>query len=243
MLEKALEEDFDHIVFLGDYFDCFPVPIRADPRTWVAALSELHHKLGSRATWLVGNHDLPYLEVYPKTAEEMEESSLHINTPHPGFNPLIASMLAECDMEDFLFGLELCVQVDKYIVSHAGFHPKGLFPFTYPRASIKRLYRNWEEQKRHFHVFPDYWLNQVGPSRTKGGRSNYAYGSPVWLDWFDEFEDISGCPQIVGHAQVDPFWRGIPYEPLKKGKSLCIDLAQSGFASIYNRKLTWHKVY
>lgn len=243
MLDKVLEYNFDHIVFLGDYFDCFPHQQgRADPRTWVSMLHTVYQVLGSKATWLVGNHDLPYIEVYPKTSEEIDKAA--IITPHPGFTPLIASILAEYQMEDFLFGLELCTQVDKYIISHAGFHPKILPPFKYkyPRTSIKKLYTTWEQQKRHFHLNVDHWINQVGPVRA-GGNSKYAFGSPVWLDWFTEFEDIEGCPQIVGHAQVNAYLRGLPYEPLKKGKSLCIDLAQSGYASFYKGKLTWHDLF
>ena len=62
----------------------------------------------------------------------------------------------------------------------------------------------------------------------RGG--DQAKGGCTWLDWDEEFEDIPGVPQIVGHT--------IGKEPRWKGASLCLDTQLRHYAVIEDGKVT-----
>jgi len=62
----AQEKDYGHVVFLGDYFDSrMPVKERTGVAATCTYLNERLQALGKRVTFLLGNHDIQYLEAKP----------------------------------------------------------------------------------------------------------------------------------------------------------------------------------
>jgi len=113
--------------------------------------------------------------------------------------------------------LELCCVANGYILSHAGFHYKHFTPMISEIENVHRLYQQWENDKNSFYHKAWHWIWDVGSAR--GGVHDV--GSPVWLDWNDEFTDIPGFPQIVGHTNDDV--------PRQTGNSYCIDAYRSTY--------------
>jgi hypothetical protein len=238
--EEALSESFDTVVFLGDYFDCYEQPDGKvyysieDTCHWLNRTKEI---LGHRGIWLLGNHDLSYLE-----------SSLamnHTKGGHPklnytcsGYSNNKATAIKKYLHPNFLPELKLSASVDGYILSHAGFHPDTL-PYN-PSLSVEELIQllsdRWSDESRTFRHYLDHWVGRASWSR--GGRS--MTGSPIWLDW-DEFVPIKGVNQIVGHTNslVSPkFIAGTDEEGVVNSLNFCIDVYRTAFGVIHDGNFT-----
>jgi hypothetical protein len=199
------ELDFDYVVFLGDWFDRFsnqPGDALATAR-WLSANQADH-----RFTFLFGNHDIPY--AFPPRRGLLCS----------GYQYHIPALLGETGVrmaKYFVF----YTRVGRYLLSHAGFTPE-LLAFdgkgTGDRLSGTEniaLASLADEQSRALHP----WL-AVGWSR--GG--DQSKGGCTWLDWNDEFEDVPGIPQIIGHTKSK--------EPRWKGENLCLDTAMRHYGVI-----------
>jgi hypothetical protein len=225
---------------MGDYFDCFPSQNRTGDHEWLEELMRVWRELGDRATWLVGNHELHYLEAYKKLPAGDSPAKLYYTCR--GFDPERAAIIKDRADPAWLFNLELCVGVDRWIVSHAGFH-LDVLPYLKsgnPRDAVLNLYKKWHQDVECFMFLSDHWIGRVGPRRS--GRF-VGVGSPVWLDWEAEFEPIPDLPQIVGHAQLHPDRvLGSRMFEEKVGDNYCIDIGQTGYATIEKGVLTWHEL-
>ncbi len=87
-------DGWDHLVFLGDYFDSGKRPPAVAAHEGVVDfLREVGERCGDRVTFLLGNHDLPYVEwVESRQAGRQSREPL---TWCPGFDPDGAAALAE----------------------------------------------------------------------------------------------------------------------------------------------------
>jgi hypothetical protein len=201
-------EDFDKVIFLGDYFDCF------NPESGISDLSEwligLYEDLGDKAVFLMGNHDLPYYEeIYYgcKFARKRENKKYHCT----GYSRNKAKKLMKFfgpNKHPFFHGLKIFEMCGKYCCSHAGFH----YSFFSPYKSIEENLDYIEDEWRHFSVcHPDISrFYKIGKARGENG-----IGGPLWLDFGQEFEPIEGFPQIVGHTNRE--------NVRIKGDNICID--------------------
>jgi hypothetical protein len=216
------EFDCDHVVFLGDYFDCFESPDNkwyfsmANTCAWI---NKTFEKLGSKATWLLGNHDYSYISTFKKSGY-FEEKSYHICSGWTGnkansFNRIIEPKWIE--------KLDLCCWVDDICLSHAGFHPTHFRPFETPFSATKRLSEEWDNTRLIFKHQTYHFLSFVGKCR--GGK--FDVGSPIWLDWNQEFEPIKDMKQLVGHTdRMDSV-------SVIEG-NFCIDVHRKAYAVINN---------
>jgi len=190
VLKKA--DEVDHIVFLGDYFDCFETP---DGKNYVGIpsmcewLVDTKKKLGDKATWLIGNHDLAYLANWGKRGRDTFYSC-------SGWEGIKSLQMAESMSRDVLVSLELCVEANGYILSHAGFQLEHFNKTESVIDGINRLYQEWEEDKVEFPRTAYHWIWGVGYCR--GGFSSI--GSPIWCDFNAEFIPMGEVNQIVGHT-------------------------------------------
>jgi len=226
--DRALKaEPFDHVVFLGDYFDCFETPDNqkyfsvAKTCEW---LNEKYDELGDKATWLVGNHDLSYLGTYrPNTYEIHRPQGFCICS---GWTKNKASEFNKKISPAWIEALELCAEGNGYVFSHAGFHYQQLEdPTSSVRDNIIRLAREWRENRFEFREHGFHWTTECGACR--GGMGTI--GSPLWLDWDNEFVPMEEIRQIVGHTNG----RDVRTKNLTQTKvDYCLDAYRTTYAIV-----------
>ncbi len=173
-----LEGRFDHVVFLGDYFDDFGDRTEDAVRTanWLErSVSD------SRRTHLLGNHDLAYLHPNQFTfCSGFEHEKMRA----------IAPILSRIDRSCF----KPAVVREGWLISHAGVHPH------FARGRTADVLVQWLETQL-------LQLNAGGrpaifaPGHARGGSQEF--GGITWLDWTQEFRPVSGMNQIVGHTPAE----------------------------------------
>lgn len=220
------ETGYDQVVFLGDYFD---TRISVKRRTGVAAtcdyLNRLLAELNSRVVFLLGNHDIQYLEA--KSACDLHKTprNLHYKCGS-AYSHAAAAKIAKGLMPAFWSRSRLFIEFNGWLLSHA-----GIAAPHWPRASSvgeslasldKAAAYALVTMKRGPHP-----LLQAGKPR--GGEA--AMGGLTWLDWDEEFEDELPLPQIVGHT---PSVTGAR----KKGRSWCLDGNQTCYGLLTGKELT-----
>lgn len=205
-VQRILEAqpDFDKAVFLGDWFDRFP----HQPGDMLGTARWLAANQGNpNFIFLYGNHDMPYC--YPQRGLMCS-----------GHQPYVKATLLEAGV-DMRKWFRFFAMVDGYLLSHAGITPE----FVHRVLDHEALERAVLHQlKTESHDLPS--LVRAGYAR--GG--DQPKGGCTWLDWNDEFEDILGVPQIVGHTKAK--------EPRWKGASLCLDTMLKHYAVIEDGKVT-----
>ncbi|MCH8475354.1 MAG: metallophosphoesterase [Opitutales bacterium] len=227
VLEKEADQT-DQIVFLGDYFDSRkPVSDIASARETAGFIKEVKDRFGDRVTLLVGNHDLPYIEGAPAFAKGISDFSPQY--PCSGFEPAKGrEIFTEWDLP-WLSHLRLLTEVQGFLLSHAGIAPEFWPNESTPAKSLAEFQNRCQTAWENFRE-QDEPLLSAGESR--GGFQET--GGLLWLDWNDEFVDALPYPQIVGHT-VD-FSQGLR----KKGRSYCLDNAQSTYGILVDGTLSAH---
>lgn len=212
----------DRIIFLGDYWDSFDAEAGVeDTCGWMFDVSQ---KYGDKITWLVGNHDIPYIEDFYKARTLFKKyGNIHTGRGYifknkkyfcSGYtkskSEKISKTLLGLDI-NFFDKFELCTWDQGYLISHAGFHPIHLHPYKTIDKNIKSFQDRWKNAKENLLLddLDDIW--SVGLAR--GGKATA--GGPLWLDWNLEFEPIKGLKQIVGHT--------VAFEIRYKDGNFCID--------------------
>ncbi|MCC5789421.1 MAG: metallophosphoesterase [Opitutales bacterium] len=229
VLEKEAGQA-DQIVFLGDYFDSRRPDFEiASARETAAFIKEVKSRFGAGVTLLVGNHDLPYLEGAPHFAKGLPDFSPQY--PCSGFDPRKGvEIFAEWDIP-WLANLNLITMVQGFLLSHAGVAPEFWPKEAAPEKSLvefeNRCQSAWENFRHHHEPLFSAGLSRGGFQET---------GGLLWLDWDDEFTDSLPYPQIVGHT-VNAF----AIEVRKKGRSYCLDNAQSTYGILTKGHLTTHE--
>lgn len=203
----------DLIVFLGDYFDSHrPSEERATVAATCAWLNAAHERLGQRAVFLLGNHDVQYLEAKP--ACDRYRTPRHLGTRcGAAFTHNNAKRIARDLSPEFWRAARLFVCVNEWLLSHAGLAP-GHWPVgPTTEASLTRLAAQCRDALAMLAPGrPVHPLLQAG--RVRGGDA--AIGGITWQDWDDEFEDALPLPQIVGHTVNEAGAR-------QRGRSWCLD--------------------
>ena len=125
-IHKAItKEQFSRVIFLGDYFDAYREEMDdlGVFRSYCRLLNSLFENLGERATFLCGNHDLPYM-----LARNHLESR---KSPYPvsllgwawQFSWDSAAIIREEISPAFWECLQLATGAMGHVLSHAGLHP------------------------------------------------------------------------------------------------------------------------
>lgn len=224
----AQETDWDQVIFLGDYFDSKQPPMR---RTGVAAtcefLNKLHADLGERAVFLLGNHDIQYLEAKPACDQHRTPRNLNYKCGS-AYSHAAAAKVAKGLAPAFWAGSRLFVEAHGWLVSHAGLDAR-LWPRGETVAEILALL----EADAHLALVSmkhgPHPLLQAG--RVRGGEADF--GGITWLDWDEEFEDGLPLPQIVGHTSHATGAR-------QNGRSWCLDGKQTCYGVLTKAGLVVH---
>lgn len=217
---------FDHIVVLGDYFDP-PATVNSDPaqlQRTAGTILGLREVLGDKLHLLMGNHDLPYYALRPACGKGMGQP-----------NPVIGSWLGATTLErsevinalwdePFWRTLKGAVLLDGWLFSHAGVD-RSWWPRSgkTQREKLTLFEQRWQRALNDIYEVTEDPIFAAGKAR--GGEAEA--GGPLWLDWDAEFEDDPSMPpQITGHTRCA--------KQTQKGRSYCIDFAQSAYAIVEN---------
>lgn len=227
-VDRILEKESGHdlVVFLGDYFDSrVPVKQRTGVAATCAHLNKLAAESNNRAVFLLGNHDIQYLEAKPACDHHRTPRNLHYKCGS-AYSHAAAAKIAKGLTTEFWSKSRLFTQVDGWLLSHAGiafqFWPQGQSVDAALAALEKESAHALVTMKRGPHP-----LLQAGKSR--GGEA--AIGGMTWLDWDEEFEDTLPLPQIVGHTPSNLGAR-------QKGRSWCLDGNQTCYGILTKAGLT-----
>ncbi len=207
----------DRVVFLGDYFDSsLPLKRRTGVGATCSWLNEMLRKLGTRAVFLLGNHDVQYLEAKP--ACDRHRTPRHLGTKcGSAFTHSTAKRIAHDLDPAFWRNARLFVCVNGWLLSHAGLAPIHWPVSTELESSLTQLddacLTALQTLSPHRLPHP---LLQAG--RVRGGDA--PVGGITWLDWDDEFDDGLPLPQIVGHT-------GSKAGARQRGRSWCLDGQQT----------------
>ena len=214
-LRKILkEESADITISLGDYWHSFHKNTDLDVKKTCLLYNELVDKPNFVNLW--GNHCCA--EIYPNEY-----------TLCSGFNPRKRTITETFLDFKAVEKTKWHCFLDDFLLTHAGLSPHFL-PFN-AEINIEWL-DNWltregEKATIALKTSQSHWFFRAGMAR--GG--NQIVGGLNWLDFNDEFVDIEGLPQIVGHT----------YQRIGKvravGKSFCIDTQLNQWVTITNKKL------
>jgi 3',5'-cyclic AMP phosphodiesterase CpdA len=207
----------DLIVFLGDYFDSRRTPReRASVTATCAWLDAARDRFADRVVFLLGNHDIQYLEA--------RHSCLARHTPRllgtqcgAAFSQNTAKQIARDLSPEFWGAARLFVCVNGWLLSHAGLAPAHWPAAPTTDASLRLLDAECRAAldalalRRPVHPLLRAGLVRGGEAPT---------GGITWLDWDDEFEDGLPLPQLVGHTAS-------PGGARQRGRSWCLDGAQT----------------
>lgn len=165
-IEVKYVPEAGRVVMLGDFFDSFFDRHSARIATWL-----YQHLDDPKYTICWGNHDISYA-----FGGGFRCSGYDWHTQ------AAADRLSRDDWRK----MQVYTKVGKFLVSHAGFHPKliSLADPLLAEAAIEAGFAGIQDP---------IW----GAGASRGGRN--LRGGPVWLDWNEEFEAFE-IPQIVGHT-------------------------------------------
>jgi hypothetical protein len=215
--EDAGEGSPDLIVFLGDYFDSRrPVTQRAGVSETCVYLDALRARLGERAVFLLGNHDVQYLEARARCLAHRTPRHLRYQCG-ASFSRSAAKRIAKDLSPEFWSAERLFVSVNGWLLSHAGV-AAAHWPFTASDADSLVKLEEVAAAALQSIAAPSAPHPLLEAGRVRGGDAEV--GGITWLDWDNEFEDALPLPQIVGHTSNESGAR-------QHGRSWCIDGAQS----------------
>ena len=222
----AQETECDLVVFLGDYFDTrTPLKMRTGVSATCAYLMKTWQELGRRSVFLLGNHDVQYLEAKPACDQHRTPRNLCYKCGS-AYTHAAATKVAKGLSAEFWSNARLFISVNGWLLSHAGvasaLWPQQISAVDSLTALDAEATRALTTMRKGPHP-----LLQAGAVR--GGDA--AVGGITWQDWDEEFLDTLPCPQIVGHTASDLGAR-------QKGRSWCLDGSQTCYGELTGENLT-----
>jgi hypothetical protein len=223
ILEREDLFRFDQVILLGDYFDAKSAAYAGEAATRLVAtaVQELVASFPRKVRLLWGNHDLIYCR--------LREYVLRVGEQGISDQPMEREMretfqralwINEVWDGETWFRLELAVQLDDLLFSHAGIHPDFWPAAQTPAAALEALLSQWDGVIGNLFENEEHPLLGAGPAR--GGVQ--PVGGPLWLDWNAEFVDGLPFRQIVGHSAGS--------QPRQKDRSWCIDCTQQAYGIV-----------
>lgn len=180
--EPIMFDKFEHIVFLGDYFDPYPMECISEQDALVQFADILKCKKANphNITLLIGNHDAHYWWMEGKGCRYSNQ-----------YDDILHSIFR---YNEQLFKLvhTLVVCGKTYVFSHAGVMPEWLHD--------NKLDNVMYEDLNELLFRPNIGILKQA-SCYRGG--NARYPSPIWADMYDinDSKHREGVYQIFGHTQ------------------------------------------
>jgi 3',5'-cyclic AMP phosphodiesterase CpdA len=215
--EKVNHDDFDMIVFLGDYVDSRSV----DDNSVITNLEKIvafKNSLPQKVKLLTGNHENSYLFRRYRTTGYRYDIADEIR----------GILTRNADL------FQVAWQTRNYLWTHAGIHEEyynlkiaseALKTDGSLAETLERLYR--EEYRALF---------EVGFER--GGWDQKMTGGPFWIDKSRLLENpLRGYHQIVGHTPVETVENYTPYEDDDNTSVTFCDCIEWGDGSFYTLEI------
>lgn len=229
----AQQDNVDHIIFLGDYFDNFPNTLDiagiSEMCEWLKATAD---DLKDKATWLCGNHDIQYFEEAYRVGNTYGAHRVGKKYVCSGYSANKAMKIKKhfgYDKHNFFKQMQLSVTMEGFTFSHGGFHIDKFNPELTLTDNVQNWNQYFKDAIEHISSPMPSRIYECGSCR--GGSENI--GGPLWLDFNQEFMPIDDLPQIVGHT---------PHTyPSRNGNSVCLDcfneyyaIAEDGIVDLYH---------
>jgi hypothetical protein len=185
--------DFDYIIFIGDYMDSFTI----SPDDQVENLANLlyvqkQHPGKIKLLW--GNHDLPYY--YYGT-------DMHGETRCPGFKDYIAWKVKQLMLEN-IEAFTPAFQIGNTIWTHAGISQWVWDNWVWPKYELFHDKNLWPEHNVAW--FLNKLFTQKDGSIYQVGVARYGWQPRGHIFWADKSElrsdPLMGYDQVVGHSFV-----------------------------------------
>lgn len=208
--------NFEKIVFLGDFLDAKEPEFRATEAIEKTLNFVVQSRLSNpgRVEVLLGNHDILHFALSSESVQSFEKSALieYFGMPKP-------EVISVCRRVDSFWDfVKIAVEVDGYVLSHAGINGRYWNRCKNPAENVEELNRLKSDIVDSENNLSE--LFQAG--RSRGG--SLEKGGPIWLDWNTEFDNEIGIPQIVGHT--------VGAEYRKNGCSYCLDAMQRSYGVV-----------
>jgi hypothetical protein len=199
----------DRIIFVGDYFDSFNIPMLDQIRNF-SEIIKFARQYPDKVVLLIGNHDYHYLSM---------------GEIYSGFNPTYAAGIEYDYLRPNLDLFKMCHTEDRFLFSHAGF----------TRTWVKGLKINIDNIDTEIN---DLWkyTPQVFGWKQNPAKKLSAYTSPsgdnVWQGplWVRPYslnsDPIKGYTQVVGHTEINY---------IESGKDVYyIDALEAGYYLVFD---------
>lgn len=190
--KKQVDQDFDHCVFLGDYFDSFYIQGTIQYENFNEIL-KFKRDNPNRVTLLAGNHDISYLDSFCQCSGYQNHMAYLIKMT---LEPLVQSG-----------ELSACKIIGDYLFCHAGitktwFDTYKIFDIMESTGSLEEAVNELFRAKVRSFCFQD------PPKGLTNYRAISYYGDNIWQSpmWVRPtsltYNKIPGYTQVVGHTQV-----------------------------------------
>jgi hypothetical protein len=202
IVEKHID-DVDKIIFVGDYFDSFTIPMLDQIRNF-SEIIKFAREYPDKVVLLIGNHDYHYLPVWET---------------YGGFNPTYAAGIELDYLKPNLDLFKICHTENQFLFSHAGF----------TRTWVKDLKINIDNIDSEVNDFWKYKQHVFGwrrnPAKKMSAHTD-SYGDNIWQGplWVRpdslNADKIYGYTQVVGHTEMSgiKYRDGVYYiDALEKG--------------------------
>jgi hypothetical protein len=173
----------DRIIFVGDYFDSFNIPMLDQIRNF-SEIVKFAREYPDKVVLLIGNHDYHYLSV---------------GETYSGFNPHYAMGIEHDYLRPNLDLFKICHREGEFLFSHAGF----------TRTWVKDLKINIDIIDSEVNDFWKYKQHVFGwrrnPTKKMSAYTDH-YGDNIWQGplWVRpdslNSDKINGFSQVVGHT-------------------------------------------
>jgi hypothetical protein len=234
LLSPALQP-YDHVVFLGDYFDDFydTPQDAANSATWLKQSLHIPNR-----THLIGTHDIWYrfsnndFVVASGNTEEKSNSINHILTE-----------------KDWNLVIPYYYEQD-FLMTHAGVHPYIIGQYALKNKNIFDKYIKGNNLQLSTQEIIDRIIkpateeglkdvkNNISNSWFEAGFARFGMqkiGGITWLDWRKEFQPIPDLNQIVGHSEL----RIPEQKSTHNSKNYCLDTKSNHIGILEDGELTY----
>lgn len=209
------KDKFDHIIFLGDYFDPYPSE-GITPEEAVNNFKEIlktftEDEIECKVEFLLGNHDGHYLYDIPEASRIAK---------NPTINKEITSLLTNLrdNYDQLILNTWITIKNTTYLFTHAGIN-KEWFDSNSQVCDI-----NTPGLIKQYSI-PNNWVAIAQVGRIRGG---FGAGGPLWDDVREFVNQPKFSPyyQIFGHTQLNDWVNKDKIKEMNKGKEVsCEDFA------------------